>query len=128
MRKKIIQLADILSQAAFMVVKIAIGNDKTSSEEEHHKLQDTQEELLDEAGVDDLINQYLGQLDNMNKFFGDWDKREDDDKFDEFLHYFYHLQEIINKMEVNGMIKQSTDEQGTTIIEIPKLEKGRDDN
>ena len=130
MRTKIIQIADILSQAVFIVVKIALGDNKDKPAETEEKLiNSTQKyEKLSDEEADNLINVYLESLDNISRFFGEWEERDDDDKYDEFLHYFYHLDNIIKNMEFNGMIVQSKDEDGTNVIDIPKLARGRDDN
>ena len=130
MRTKIIQIADILSQAVFIVVKIALGDNKTKQiETEEQPIEGLPQcESLSEEEADNLINVYLGSLDKISKFFGEWDEKDDDDKYDEFLHYFYHLEEIIRKMEHHGMIVQSKNEDGTNIIDIPNLERGRNDN
>ena len=130
MRNKIIQIAEILSQAAFMVVKIAFGDNKTKQvETEEQPIEDSPQcERLSEEETDNLTNIYLESLNKIGEFFCEWDERNDDDKHDEFLHYFYHLEEIIRKMEHYGMIVQCKDKDGTNIIDIPNLERGKNDN
>ena len=116
MRKKLSKLAHIFGHSLIEAIGVVLGHDEAE--------QNTVEKPSDDE-LQSLIDVYCETLENTRQLFVSWEERGDD-KYDEFLHHFFVIHDIIIEMQKHGMIVEADENNKTTIT--ARITGARNDN